>query len=57
MELDTYILQLLSALYDLTNLKDVLICIKAAMSSGLTHLTEDLKKSLNPADRNWLENN
>lgn len=55
-ELDTYILQLLSALYDLTDLRDVLICIKATISLGLTNITEDLKKNLKPTDRNWLEN-
>lgn len=54
-ELTCFAIQILSGLYRLDNLKDVLICIKAAVKLNLEMLSEQLKKGLSLEDRKWFE--
>ena len=51
-----FMLKILSALYDLTALKDVLICQKAAKILGLQTLYAALSSNLSQSDKDWLEN-
>lgn len=54
-ELIDFMLKILHGLYKLGELKDTLICIKAAKLLNLNNFSDILKSYLNEKDRKWLE--
>lgn len=54
-DLKAYILQILGGLYQLGDLRDTLICIKAAKLLRLEALAEALQSYLSDSDREWLK--
>lgn len=53
-ELFAAIVNILSGLYDLTDLRDALICVKVAKKLNLNTLSEMLSGRLSQSDRDWL---